>query len=86
MFNSLHIKDLSVDDGTTSDIPGCLAIEALNIIYKETTGVKRKTMAHFLLKLPLEKLDLTQLLEIQKLITSINTVRERKRPHTLYHY
>lgn len=81
MLHSLHINDLSTDDDIRSDVPGFLAIEALNIIYNEAAGVKRKAMCHFLLKLHLEKLGLVQLLEIQRLIHAINTVREENKPH-----
>lgn len=60
------------------NVHGRLAIEALNIIYNEPAGLKRKTMCHFILRLYLEKLDTSQLAEIKRLIHAINTVSKKK--------
>ncbi|KAI8066111.1 nuclear condensing complex subunit [Thamnidium elegans] len=74
----LHLNDVTIDDEIKPNVHGRLAIEALNIIYNEPAGLKRKTMCHFILRLYLEKLDTSQLAEIKRLIHVINTERPIK--------
>ncbi|GAA5817114.1 hypothetical protein MFLAVUS_010654 [Mucor flavus] len=74
----LHLNDVTIDDEINTNVHGRLAIEALNIIYNEPAGLKRKTMCHFIIRLYLEKLDASQLAEIKRLIHAINTERPIK--------
>ncbi|KAI9245790.1 nuclear condensing complex subunit [Helicostylum pulchrum] len=74
----LHLNDVTIDDEIKTNVHGRLAIEALNIIYNEPAGLKRKTMCHFILRLYLEKLDTSQLAEIKRLMHAINIERPIK--------
>lgn len=74
-LNRSHINDIRRDGhDTKSDVPGVLAIESLKSIYNEPTGIRRKSLCHFLLRLHLNDQDETQLIEIQKLLNEIATV------------
>lgn len=68
----LHIENL-YEDETDMTTPGVLAEQALESVL-ESTGHKRKTMLHFVLKLYLDKVDKARLKKIRSLIERINTV------------